>query len=194
MGVSSLTANFHWLTYRRRSIVLLGAHSYRITLLGAHPWDSIDPSIRVTYHPAIHKASQTGGFAFFTDFNKTKSQSHIQRITIHNSKPVAISGVHIFDQVPVSEDERIKVLPVSPALVIPGSEEATLGGIKKIAQLVMVQKGVNAQWHGEHGDEDPVLGRDGRVKWVCELAPQEKLTLSLEYEVSAPAGITLVGI
>ena len=159
-----------------------------------HPWNSIDSSIRVTYHPAIHKASQTGGFAFFTDFNKTKSQSHIQRVTIYNSKPVAVSRVHIFDQVPVSEDERIKVSVVSPALVVPGSEEATLGGIKKLAQLVRVQKGVSAQWHGEHGDEDPALGKDGKVKWVCELATQEKLTLSLEYDVSAPAGVTLVGI
>ena len=175
-------------------IVRLGAYICPSILLSTHPWNSIDPSIRVTYHPAIHKASQSGGFAFFADFNKTKSQSHIQRITIHNSKPVAISGVHIFDQAPVSEDERIKVSLVSPSLVVPGSEEATLGGIKKIAQLVKVQKGVSAQWHGEHGDEDPALGKDGRFKWVCELAPQEKLTLSLGYDVSAPAGVTLVGI
>jgi hypothetical protein len=157
-------------------------------------WDSIDPSIRVTYHPAIHKSSQTGGFAFFADFNKTKSQSHIQPITVHNSKPVAVSGVHILDQVPVSEDERINVSLVSPALIVPGSEEARLGSIKRIAQSVKVQKGVSAQWHGEQGDDDPALGKDGRVKWVCELAAQEKLTLSLEYEVSAPAGVTLLGI
>lgn len=175
-------------------IVHLGTHIRRFTPLSTHRWDSIDPSVRVTYHPAIHKASQTGGFSFFADFNKTKSQSHIQRITIHNSKPVKVSGVHIFDQVPVSEDERIKVSLVSPALTVPGSEEATLGGIKKIAQLVKAQNGVSAQWHGEHGDEDPALGKNGSIKWVCELAPQEKLTLSLEYEVSAPAGVTLVGI
>jgi len=158
------------------------------------PWNSVDPSIRITYHPAIRKASQAGGFAFFADFNKTKSQSHIQRVTIHNSKPVAVSRVHIFDQIPVSEDERIKVSLVSPALTVPGSEEATLSGNKKIAQLVQVQKGVSAQWHGEHGDEDLALGKDGKIKWVCELATQERLTLSLEYEVSAPAGVTLVGI
>ena len=107
---------------------------------------------------------------------------------------MAVSRVHIFDQVPVSEDERIKVSVVSPALMVPGSEEATLGGVKKLAQPVKVQRGVSAQWHREHGDEDPALGKDGRVKWVCELATQEKLTLSLEYDVSAPAGVTLVGI
>jgi len=59
---------------------------------------------------------------------------------------------------------------------------------------VKVQKGASAQWHGEHGDEDPALGKNGSLKWACELAPQEKLTLTLEYEVSAPAGVTLVGI
>ena len=174
--------------------VLLGTQIRSNAAHCTHPWNSVDPSIRVTYHPAIHKASQTGGFAFFADFNKTKSQSHIQRITLHNSKPVAVSRVHIFDQVPVSEDERIKVSLVSPTLLMPGSEEATLGGIKKMAQQVKVQKGVNAQWHGEHGDEDSAIGKDGKVKWDCELAAQEKLTLSLEYEVSAPAGVTLVGI
>ena len=174
--------------------VHLGTHTGRITLLSTHHWNSIDPSIRVTYHPKIQKASQTGGFAFFADFNKTKSQSHIQRITVHNSKPVAISGVHIFDQIPVSEDDRIKVSLVSPDLTVPGSEEATLGGFKRIAQSVKVQKGVSAQWHGEHEGEDLSLGKDGKVKWVCELSPQEKLILSLEYEVSAPAGVTLVGI
>jgi len=118
--------------------VHLGAHTGRITLLSTHHRNSINPSIRVTYHPKIQKASQTGGFAFFADFNKTKSQSHIQRITVHNSKPVAISGVHIFDQIPVSEDERIKVSLVSPDLTVPGSEEATLGGFKRVAQSVKV--------------------------------------------------------
>ena len=175
-------------------IVPWGAYVRRFTLPSTYPWDSIDPSIRVTYHPAIHKASQTGGFSFFANFNKTKGTSHIQRITIHNSKPVPVNGIYIFDQVPVSEDERIKVSLVSPALTVPGSEEATLGGSTKVAQSVRVQGGVLAQWHGEHGAEDPTLGKNGKVKWACELAAQEKLTLSLEYEVSSPSGVTLVGI
>jgi Domain of unknown function (DUF4139) len=168
-------------------------HPLSVIIL-ANTTTRIDPSIRVTYHPVIHKASQSGGFGFFSDYNKTKSQSYIQRITVHNSKPVPISGMHVYDQVPVSEDERIKVALVSPALTAPGTEEGTSGGNKQIAQVVKVHSGVNAQWHSDNREEDPALGKDGKIKWTCDLAPQEKVTLSLEYEVSAPAGVTFVGI
>ena len=156
----------------------------------------IDSSVRIAYHPVIHKASQTGSLDFFTGFkgfNKTKIQTYIQRITIYNSKLVPISRVHVYDQVPVSEDERIKVALVCPALTAPAAE-GTVGSLEKVAQVVKVQNGVNAQWHSDGGEEDPALGKDGNIKWTCELAPQEKVTLSLEYEVSAPAGVTLAGI
>jgi len=154
----------------------------------------IDSSVRIAYHPVIHKASRIGDFNFSSDFNKTKIQTYIQRITIYNSKLVSISRMHVYDQVPVSEDERIKVALVCPALTAPAAEEGAVGNLKEIAQVVKVQNGVNAQWHSGGGEGDPALGKDGKIKWTCELAPQEKVTLSLEYTVSAPAGVTLAGI
>ncbi|KAF8802177.1 hypothetical protein BYT27DRAFT_7226523 [Phlegmacium glaucopus] len=151
----------------------------------------VDPSIRVIYHPRSKKISQSG---FYT---KTTNYVFSQRITVSNTKTLAIENLKIIDQAPVSEDSDITVKLVSPALGIPGEGfgGGTIGELKAPPPL-RVASGVIAQWHGadEAGVEVEALGKDGKLNWVCAVPAQEKIGLVLQWEVMAPAKTAIVGL
>jgi hypothetical protein len=100
----------------------LGEYHTTQTITLSNPFHSIDPTIRVTYHPRIKKVTQSGFY------NRYFHKSFTQRITVHNAKSSAsdISGntlkIKIIDQVPVSEDSTIGVQLVQPPLVSPGAD------------------------------------------------------------------------
>ncbi|KAF8799602.1 hypothetical protein BYT27DRAFT_7149586 [Phlegmacium glaucopus] len=164
----------------------------------------VDPSIRVIYHPRSKKISQSG---FYT---KTTNYVFSQRITVSNTKTLAIENLKIIDQAPVSEDSDITVKLVSPALGIPGEgfgggtigvSGSSIGGIGGEKELkapppLRVASGVIAQWHGadEAGVEVEALGKDGKLNWVCAVPAQEKIGLVLQWEVMAPAKTAIVGL
>ncbi|KIK59451.1 hypothetical protein GYMLUDRAFT_60043 [Collybiopsis luxurians FD-317 M1] len=84
---------------------------------------SLDLSIRITYHPLSskvgHRLSFTGftGLSSLSTFGTTKIifTLYSQRITILNTKRVRIDAMKLFDQIPVSEIEGIKVQILKPA-------------------------------------------------------------------------------
>ena len=164
---------------------------------------SVDPSIRVIYHPRSKKVSQSG------IYNKTTNHFFSQRITIANTKTKPIENLKIIDQVPVSQDSKITVKLVSPALGVPGesfgwgiiSGESSIStakgaGESKALPPVSVASGVVAQWHGadEAGVEVEALGKDGKLNWVCAVPAQENIGLVLQWEVVAPVKTTILGL
>ena len=166
---------------------------------------SVDPSIRVTYHPRSKKVSQSG---FYT---KNTTYVFSQRITISNTKILPIENLKVIDQVPVSEDSDICVKLVSPALGVPGegssgsgrtigigstSEKGSTGGELKTLPPLKVSPGVNAQWHDadDMRVEVEALGKDGKLNWVCAVPAQEKIGLVLQWEVTAPAKTPIIGL
>jgi hypothetical protein len=107
-----------------------------------------------------------------------------------------VEDIRIVDQVPVSEDEQIKVKLVSPTLTVGpsgGGDSASKEKEKereKALQKVGVAKGVVAQWDGADdlqidGDEKS-LGKNGKINWVCCVPPQGKVNLVLQWEIMAP--------
>jgi hypothetical protein len=139
---------------------------------------SLDPSIRITYHPAIKKRSESGFY--------TKSATHgvTQRITVHNTKNVPVERLRIVDQVPASRHEQIKVRLVQPPLAL--REGTVKPGAN--AKAVGVGAGVVAQWDG--GDE-----QDRRVSWVCMVPAQGKISLALEWTATvSPADAQVIGL
>ncbi|KDQ13203.1 hypothetical protein BOTBODRAFT_33813 [Botryobasidium botryosum FD-172 SS1] len=151
----------------------------------------VDSSIRLTYHPRTTRASKSG---FYT---KTQTHAYAQRITVFNTRTQPVENVTVLAQVPVSQDSVITVKISKPALPPPapgsnpGSAQQVLSdgpsgsGSGSGAGTVRVSPSVVAEW------ED---GQEGRLKWIAKLAPQEKLLLELEWEVSAPVGTSIVGL
>jgi hypothetical protein len=186
----------------------LGEYRTRQTITLSNLFHSIDPTIRVTYHPRIKKVTQSGFY------NRSFIQSYTQRITVHNAKSSAsgINGdtlkIKIVDQVPVSEDSTISVKLVQPPLVLPGADgRATISAASAAGGLpapVKISSGVTATWDGADeislgsvGQNDvdiDSLGREGRFCWICSVPPQAKSNVNLQYEVSAPMKTNIVGV
>ncbi|TFK63997.1 hypothetical protein BDN72DRAFT_775200 [Pluteus cervinus] len=164
----------------------------------------IDPSIRITYHP-LSKEESKSGFV-----SKSNDKVFIQRLTIKNTKTVAIPRLRVHEQIPVSQDVQISVKMVVPALTLPlalvpasssSSGPTTMKGELKRPQAVKVQSGggggvVTAQWDGTDDSSVDVeaVGRNGRLNWVCVVNPQETVNLTLQYEVSAPSQVVVLGL
>lgn len=178
---------------------------------------SLDPAIKVTYHPQTKKLSKTGLI------NKSDVYLFTQRITVHNSKSIDVENVKIIDQVHVSEDSTISVKLIAPALQLPtsgdsgsiksakasgfglgsskkepsGSTSAAVGPLR-IPAPVNVSAGVTAKWDYGCEEEENLdvasLGKDGKVNFFCALPAQGKSNLTLQWEVSAPTKTKIAGI
>lgn len=87
---------------------------------------------------------------------------------------------------------------VNPALASPSSLTVgnTLKTESKRPSSVKVSQGVLAQWEGT---DDPSvdmehLGKDGKISWMCNVPAQEKVDITLQWEVSTPAKAVVVGL
>lgn len=175
---------------------------------------SLDPSIRVTYHPRIKKSSHSGFY------NKSSVHSYTQRITVHNTKSAPpgsgneLLKIKVVDQVPISEDSTITVRLLQPPLMLPGTDGNSGGTISgasgssaelKLPTPVKVSSGVVATWEGAdeislgsvQGQNDvdiESLGRDGRFCWIGSIPSQGKVNLVLQWEVSAPLRTNITGL
>ncbi|KAJ3564033.1 hypothetical protein NP233_g8558 [Leucocoprinus birnbaumii] len=201
------------------NIYVDGAFNSRSTLPLTNPQETfdfslgIDSAIRITYHPRIEKASQSGLIT------KTSVKSSTQRITVQNTKQTLVSKLKIIDGIPISEDARITVKLKNPDLPLPslantiqrtlsitsgnGSikgrsrDNASVNKDKKIKTLpspvkVSANPVVFAQWHGvdkEHVDID-ALGQEGKLEWVVtDIGSMESVNISLVWETSASEGL-----
>ena len=132
----------------------------------------VDPSIVVTYaKPTVRRA--TSGF-----FAKEDSAVFSRVCWIKNTKSTTVS-ISVHDQVPVSEDERLRINILEPK----GLEWE--GDQKKLE----VPKG-NGQWY----TGTVSLGKNREVKWDITLQKGKEVKLVLEYEARIPCGQKIIGL
>ncbi|PYI22364.1 hypothetical protein BO99DRAFT_420157 [Aspergillus violaceofuscus CBS 115571] len=120
----------------------------------------VDPLIQVTYgRPTVRRATGSGGL-----FSQKEEAAVFRRTCrVKNTRSNAVE-VAVVDQVPVSDDERLKVQILEPKGLVREGDDAPMK--EGIAQL----------------------GKAGEVKWVVKLAPGKEVKLVLEYEARVPAG------
>ena len=128
---------------------------------------------------------------------KTCSYIFEQRISVFNTKPTPITSLKVLDQFPVSEDSTITVNLTAPPLVLPSPNKK---GVLKIPEPVQINEAagtkVKVQWDGaEDPDTDPsLLGKEGKLGWVCEVPAQRTIVLALAWEVVCPYGTDIMGL
>lgn len=145
----------------------------------------VDPTIRVSYPKPDVKRSSSGVFS------KENSTAYRRSVAITNTRGASSSSssssssngggakpvrLVVLDQVPVSEDDKLRVEIAHPSGLVEGRAGVNTG----------VQEG--GAGGKDWGKATATLKKGGEVSWDVELNAGRGVKLDLEYEVSLPAG------
>ncbi|KAK2594506.1 hypothetical protein QQS21_007787 [Conoideocrella luteorostrata] len=133
----------------------------------------IDPAIRVTYpKPVIQRA--TAGL-----FSKENTAVFTRTVTLHNTRASAgkPTSLVVLDQVPISQDEKLKVEVLSPQGMSLGGGDVRAGA-----------PGLEAKDNKDWGSARARMRKDGEVNWDVSLNAGKAVRLTLEYGVAFPNG------
>lgn len=186
-------------------LTLDGTFMGRSTLPRCSPGESfslglgVDPAVRVTY-PKVDVRRGTSGV--FTTENKT---TYKRAVTVVNTRAAGSGGggsggsgssnssnnkavrLTVIDQVPVSENEMLKVELVHPRGLYAGGAEVSAG--------VQADGVARDGKDGKDGKEGKDWGRaiasmklGGQINWDVTLNAGKGVKLTLEYNVSLPTG------
>lgn len=133
----------------------------------------VDPAIKISYpKPEVRRA--TTGL-----FSKESSSVYARAIILFNTRASASKAANmlVLDQVPVSEDDRLRVDVVTPAgLVVDSSLVATGAPLR--------ENNRDRGW----GTASAKLQNTGLINWDVQLNAGKAVKLWLEYSVSMPSG------
>ncbi len=138
----------------------------------------VDPSVSVIYGKALVRRSQSGVF------NKAGSGIITRTCTVTNTKPTrAIEGL-LLDQVPVSEDEKLKVEIVAPRMLRSEGDAVRCGsGV-----------GVNGKEDVKWGKATATVKKAGEVCTEFKIEGGKGAKFVLEYEARFPSGEVVMGV
>ena len=101
-----------------------------------------------------------------------------QRISVKNTRGTPITPLFVKDQVPVSENNDIKVVV---------SEPRALEGPKD-RKVVSVATGIKARWGHKDAVGDGGVEDDGVIEFICDVGAGKTAELALVWDVLVPAG------
>lgn len=133
----------------------------------------VDPAIKVTYpKPVIQRA--TAGL-----FSKENTAVFTRAITLHNTRASAgkPTSLLVLDQVPMSQDEKLRVEVLNPQGMSLGGGEVRAGA-----------PGLEAKDNRDWGNAKASLKKDGEVNWDVNLNAGKAVRLTLEYGIAFPNG------
>ncbi|KAF8324088.1 hypothetical protein DL93DRAFT_2092711 [Clavulina sp. PMI_390] len=200
------------------SVFIDGNFTSRTHLPSVSPGESfscslgVDPSLRITYHPIkkIVTSTSAGLIAALSNKKENQTMTFRQRITIKNTRLGPVPRLIVQDQVPVSEDSKVKITVLQPnekglGPLNPSAASAMAGGAGSGASVTStsslkgspggseatlttnVSKNVIARW-AQKSDEKGGSGGskgDGIIEWICtDLL--DTVDLELAHELSAP--------
>ncbi|KAH7309278.1 hypothetical protein BKA65DRAFT_519538 [Rhexocercosporidium sp. MPI-PUGE-AT-0058] len=166
----------------------------------------VDPAINIAYPKPTVRRSQTG------IFTKEDSNVFTRTIIITNTKHNAPIEITVIDQVPVSEDERLKIEIANPRGLKVGGEgvrtgqsafatsttATSAGNVKGTAKDVRASvygaDGKDVGQGGKWGSAIATTKKGGEVIWNVKLNPGQGVRLALEYEATFPGGERVVGV
>jgi len=168
----------------------------------------VDPAIQILYPKPTVRRSQSG------IFSKEDSNIFTRSIIITNTKHSSPAQLTVIDQVPVSEDEKLRIEITHPQGLKLGGDRVRTGvnatekkqGPGRIVSGTGTAKAARASVHsvesgqeiGNKGSwgtaEATAKGKGGEVAWAVKLNPGCAVKLSLEYEMTFPGGDSIVNL
>ncbi|KAL9027673.1 MAG: hypothetical protein Q9196_003838 [Gyalolechia fulgens] len=154
----------------------------------------VDPALNVVYSKPTVRRSQIGVF------QKEGSKIYRRSCTLTNTKNDTIVEATVLDQVPISEDDKLKVEVLIPrglrkdddkAVVKAGIGLINEGTGKKGSTYAETSSGDGkAKW----GKASAKMKKEGEIEWDVKLHPGQGVKLELEYEARFPGGEGVVGV
>ncbi|PQE22518.1 mucoidy inhibitor protein [Rutstroemia sp. NJR-2017a BVV2] len=160
----------------------------------------VDPAIKVVYNKPEVRRSQNG------IFSKEDSNVFLRSLSLRNTRGVRSVNLVVMDQVPISEEERLRVEVLVPrGLKADGEKIPTgLGLDDEMAMAQAARSGGGGSGSGGEivkrrsikqdnwGTADAELKKSGEVVWHVKLHPGSGVKLVLQYEAGFPSGETVV--
>lgn len=143
----------------------------------------VDPAIHVNYpKPSVHRSTQ--GIVF----NKESAQVFSRSIWLDNTRSEQV-GILVLDQVPVSEDERLRVGITTPVGLVNEGDSVDAGeAAKQPGKTAARAGGKNGKW----GTAVAKLQKNGEIAWTVKLEGGKGVLLKLQYEARLPRGEKIV--
>ncbi|KAM7188888.1 protein of unknown function (DUF4139) domain containing protein [Naviculisporaceae sp. PSN 640] len=142
----------------------------------------IDPAIKVAYPKPEIKRSTTGVFT------KGDNSLYTRTITLVNTRAAGgakFVNITVLDQVPVSEDEKLRIDVSYPRGLSVNGQGVTTGIAGKEGSATAA---AGAAGEKDWGKAVAVLKKAGEVSWDVQLAAGRSVKLLLQYEVMCPSG------
>ncbi|KAF2019063.1 hypothetical protein BU24DRAFT_312481, partial [Aaosphaeria arxii CBS 175.79] len=142
----------------------------------------VDPAIHINYpKPSLHRSTQ--GLVF----NKESAQVFSRSVWLNNTKSQPVN-ILVLDQVPVSEDERLRILITTPRGLSKEGDEVKAGTSAKEGSSGAVAEKKGEAW----GNAKAKLKKNGEIDWTVNLEKGQGCLLKLEYEARLPPSEKIV--
>lgn len=136
----------------------------------------VDPAVHVSYpKPSVHRSTQ--GL-----FTKESAQVFTRSVWLTNTKTVPVELL-VMDQVPISEDERLKIDVVQPRGLSKEGDAVRAGSAAKEGSSGATTSAQGSAW----GKATATLKKNNQVAWTVTLEKKAACQLRLEYEARMPA-------
>jgi hypothetical protein len=141
----------------------------------------VDPAIHVNYpKPSVHRSTQ--GIIF----NKESAEVFTRSIWLNNTKSQLVDLL-VLDQVPVSEDERLRIGIITPRGLTKDGNEVRAGVSAKEGSSGTMGESQKGKSSENWGSAMAKLKKGGEISWTVKLEARKGALLKLEYEARLPS-------
>ncbi|KAL8898906.1 MAG: hypothetical protein Q9207_006472 [Kuettlingeria erythrocarpa] len=156
----------------------------------------VDPALNVVYGKPSVRRSQSGLF------QKEDSRIYTRSCTLTNTKNNSIIEATVLDQVPISDDEKLRLEILVPRGLRRDDDHAVVkAGVGLINEGTGKKGSTYAEHRGTTGEEKVKWGKasakmrkEGEIEWDVKLNPGQGVKLDLEYEARFPGGENIIGV
>ncbi|KAL8818261.1 MAG: hypothetical protein Q9223_003061 [Gallowayella weberi] len=153
----------------------------------------VDPALNVVYSKPTVRRSESGLF------QKEGSAIYTRTCILTNTKNDTAIEATVADQVPVSEDDKLKVEILTPQGLGKDGRQAVNAGIGQINEGTGKKGSMYAEEStgssgGRWGKATAKMKKDGAIEWEVKLNPGQGVKLELQYEAKFPSGTGVVGV
>ncbi|KAL8710676.1 MAG: hypothetical protein Q9220_004694 [cf. Caloplaca sp. 1 TL-2023] len=154
----------------------------------------VDPALNVVYGKPKVRRSESGVF------QKEGSCIYSRSCTLTNTKNDTTIEATVLDQVPISEDDKLKVEILVPRGLGKEGDQVMKAGVGQINEgtgkkgSTYAESSGMGKGEGKWGKASAKLKKEGEIEWDVKLNPGQGVKLDLEYEARFPSGTGLVGV